>query len=91
MKAYRIAFAAAAFIVAAGGAHADNVPLGSEQYGSPMDFIIHTQPDKYPHHLASRSATYTSSAPQRVQAVPVVPSAAEVQWMERASRGGEAK
>lgn len=70
---------------------ADNLPLGSVGRDSPMDFIVHSQPEKYPHHLRADSGAYTSTAPQPSRGLQPAPSAAELLWMERTSRGREAK
>jgi hypothetical protein len=70
---------------------ADNLPLGTEGRDSPMQFIIHSQPAKFPHHMQPGLGAYTSVAPQPSQASQSAPTAAELQWMDRASRGGEGK
>lgn len=72
-------------------AMADNLPLGTEGRDSPMQFIIHSQPAKFPHHIQPGTSAYTSVAPQQGRVSQPAPTAAELQWMDRASRGGEGK
>jgi hypothetical protein len=70
---------------------ADDIPLGAENRDSPMQFIIHSQPDRYPHHIRRGAEAYMSSAPQAARAPTPAPTAAELLWMDRASRGGEGR
>jgi hypothetical protein len=72
-------------------ANADNLPLGSMGRDSPMDFIVHSQPAKFPHHIQPGTGAYASSIPQQGRALQPAPTAAELQWMDRASQGGEGK
>jgi hypothetical protein len=65
-------------------ATADNLPLGAEGRDSPMEFIIHSQPAKFPHHIQPGTGAYTSSAPQAGRAMPA-PTAAELQLFDRTS------
>jgi hypothetical protein len=82
---------AAALLASASLALADNLPLGAEGRDSPMEFIIHSQPAKFPHHIRPGTSGYTSSVSPSERASQPAPTAAELQWMERASRGGEGK
>ena len=88
MRKY-IGFTVAAILLASTNiAFADDLPLGAKGRGSPMDFIIHSQPAKFPHHIKPGTSGYTSSAVPAQRAVQPTPSAAELQWMDRASQGG---
>ncbi len=48
-----IMFTAVTLSALATAALADDRPLWDQQAGSPMDFIVHSQPAKYPHHLGT--------------------------------------
>ncbi len=78
---------AATLLASTNLALADDLPLGAEGRGSPMDFIIHSQPAKFPHHIKPGTSGHTSSSVPAQRTVQPAPSAAELQWMERASRG----
>lgn len=65
---------------------AEDRPLWDPQAGSPMDFTIHSQPAKYPHHLGERSQGTFGKPAQVVPLSPRAPTVAEKAWMDRASR-----
>lgn len=80
-----IMFTAVTLSALATAALADDRPLWDQQAGSPMDFIVHSQPAKYPHHLGTPAQGASGVVDKLVPVELRAPSVAEKAWMDRAS------
>lgn len=85
-----VMFTAVALSVFSTAVLANNRPSWDPQAGSPMDFIVHDQPAKYPDAGARADRAGVRPAPNALQGVRAQ-SPAEQAWTDRASQASGGK